>query len=394
MKLLILFVILILAVSWEKNGTSFTIDTLMHRVVNPDMYDLVNQTNGDVDTSYRFMVIGDFGNILNLYNLRKVGTMMNDMVTNKEEIAEQRGTKNVQTSYSHIMTVGDNFYMNGIRYIWFRLIPWLVMSSFKKSALKDVPFYPTLGNHDWYGGMYNEIAYSKYDDQWNMTEDYYVLKHQLKDGSGKYFANLMLNTCKLFCPVKGESTDEEWGRYGIEPGGYEVKKHYDWIENQLQILTSDPSIAWIAVSLHHPVFTNVVLKNHLLPILRKYKVDMIFNGHEHWAEYSNMEFDYQLRYPQNSYGNVLINCTYEEELLLKPGREQTFKKGDHIHKFLTGNGGTFLRNYWPHKDQDGDVYIRNIQNYGVLDIDVTENKFTATYVELPYREIYKVNIIR
>ena len=243
--------------------------------------------------------------------------------------------------------------------------------------------------------MQNEIEYSKYDDQWIFEEDYYVLKHQLKDGSGKYFVNLMLNTCKLYCPVEGnKGVTEECARYGVESGGAEVKKHYEWIENQLKALSSDPSVAWIAVSLHHPVFTNVQLKNYLLPILRRYKVDMIFNGHEHWAEYSNMATDYQIRYPDSSYGQVLVDCKKEEELLLKPDREQTFRKGEHIHKFLIGNGGAFFKKICPHRDQDGDVYIRNIQNYGILDVDVTENKFTATYIEIPYKQIYKVNIVK
>lgn len=48
--------------------------------------------------------------------------------------------------------------------------------------------------------MNNEIEYTKYDPQWNFTEDYYVIKRQMPDGQGKYFVNLMLNTCKLYCP--------------------------------------------------------------------------------------------------------------------------------------------------------------------------------------------------
>lgn len=48
--------------------------------------------------------------------------------------------------------------------------------------------------------MYNELEFTKYDQQWNFTEDYYVIKRQLPDSRGEYFVNLMLNTCKLYCP--------------------------------------------------------------------------------------------------------------------------------------------------------------------------------------------------
>ena len=86
------------------------------------------------DPMHRFLVIGDFGNILNYYNLDRVAGIMNDLANHEK--------------YDHILTVGDNFYLNGIRYIWFRAIPWIVMTVFKKNALKDIPFYPALGNHD------------------------------------------------------------------------------------------------------------------------------------------------------------------------------------------------------------------------------------------------------
>ena len=87
--------------------------------------------------------------------------------------------------------------MKGITHIWFRLIPWLIMNTFYKEGVKDLTFLPVLGNHDWYGGYENEILYSRYNKQWIFTTDYYLIKHPLKDGSKKYFVNLMINSCKF-----------------------------------------------------------------------------------------------------------------------------------------------------------------------------------------------------
>lgn len=67
-------------------------------------------------------------------------------------------------------------------------------------------------------------------------------------------------------------------------------------------------MAWIAVTLHHPVFTKIGLKNYLLPLLRKYNVDFIFVGHEHQIEYTNMDKEYEIRFPTSSFGDIIDDC--------------------------------------------------------------------------------------
>ena len=127
--------------------------------------------------------------------------------------------------------------------------------------------------------------------------------------------------------------------------------------------------------MHHPVFTTPVLKESLLNLLREYKVDVIFAGHEHWAEYSNMNKDYNLKMPNSKYGEVLIEWDNKNEVLIHKNRNQNFAKGDYLHMFVIGNGGANLRAFCPHKDQDGEVYFRNKENHGFLDIEVILCKF-------------------
>lgn len=57
--------------------------------------------------------------------------------------------------------------------------------------------------------MYNEIEFTKFDPQWNFHEDYYVLKDSLPDDPDKYFVNLMLNTCKLYCPDASQQSEAQ-----------------------------------------------------------------------------------------------------------------------------------------------------------------------------------------
>lgn len=81
-------------------------------------------------------------------------------------------------------------------------------------------------------------------------------------------------------------------------GSLKIKEHYDWLEEQLKKYSEDNSTAWLAVTMHHPPFTYSSLKQKFLPLIQKYKVDFIFVGHEHWSEYSNMDYDYQPKFPE------------------------------------------------------------------------------------------------
>lgn len=251
-----------------------------------DFFRSEDRTTVQADDVIRFFVIGDFGTLAKYPGLRNSAVTM-------EKLA-------ASNNYSHIITVGDNFYINGIPNINLRLHPWLVTSVFRREIIGQLKIYPTLGNHDCYVNYKNEIEYSNYNEQWTMESDYYELVTPLRDDPSKNFVNLMLNSCKLMCP------DHDWASLGrctsmqTELGSDEVVEHYRWLEEKLQFYSNSNSTAWLAVTLHHPVFTESGLKVEFLPLVRKYNVDFIFVGHQHWAEYANMDPDYEVRFPPES----------------------------------------------------------------------------------------------
>ena len=376
MKLISIFVVFIISVfsAWTKE---FTFEDIVHNIINQDRY--IDVSLPAEDNIFRFMVFGDFGNVPTYFKIGRTADTMNELAKKSHQ--------------EHIITVGDNFYPHGLKYTWFRLIPWIWMSQFKKNALKDIKIYPTLGNHDWYSNMYNEIEFSKYDSQWTFEKDYYVLKNELKDGSGKFFVNIVLNSCKTLCPVEGEFPDEdgECSNFTIKAGGPEVQAHYAWIIEQLEKYSNNPEVAWLTVSLHHPPFQNRGEKNHLLPLLRKYKIDAIFAGHEHWIEFSNMDPDYHIRYPTQDYGPIVWNCSVSE-IIKVDSRTINYAKGQKLHQFTVGNGGTNLQPSCPLSDQDGDVIFRNTEDYGSLQIEATAEKMTAIVYNYGLLEKFRVNI--
>lgn len=70
----------------------------------------------------------------------------------------------------------------------------------------------------------------------------------------------------------------------------------------------------------------------------------------------------------------------------------TFKKGEKLHQFLVGGGGASLDPVCPYEDQDGDVFFRTIEGYGMMTAEVTSQKFTATYYIEGTKERFNVVI--
>ena len=219
----------------------------------PNRHNELSPKDSD-DKIMRFFVIGDFGAYMKYRELSAVTEAMNNLA--------------LQYDFNHTVTVGDNLYWFGIENINNRWKAWMIMSAFKKSALRNIMIYPTLGNHDCYVDYFNEVLYSKYDYQWRLENDYYVKITPLKDNPEKQFVNIMLNSCKTICPKENryEYDNTECKKFSLEPGGKEVDAHYNWIEYQMEKYSQDPKTAWMAVTMHHQPFLHAGMKQVLIPL--------------------------------------------------------------------------------------------------------------------------------
>ena len=331
------------------------------------------------DNILRFFVIGDFGFYYHYRQVSSVTDSMNDLAT--------------KNHYDHIITVGDNIYEKGIEDINNRWKAWLVMSVFKKSALKNILIYPTLGNHDCYVDMYNEVKYSKYDYQWRLESDYYVKVTSLKDDPNKQFVNLMLNSWKILCPgARYQYDNSECAKFGIELGGPEVRAHYDWIEEQLKIYSQDPKTAWIAVTMHHQPYLHPGMKLHLMPLLKQYHVEILIVGHEHRSEYANQVYDHEWKYLESEYGPIVKNCT-DREVFVTEIRETHQVFGERFHQFTVGNAGDKTDDpTCPLLDMDIDLVYRSTASLQTLSVEVTTDLFKGTFVNADGSVGYKVYI--
>lgn len=138
---------------------------------------------------------------------------------------------------------------------------------------RNIPFYPTLGNHDW-----RSEPDENFEEEWKLpnNEHYYSFTY-----ANAFFIAL-------------DSRDGDL---------YEVDKQRKWLEETL--INAQGSYDWIFVYLHHNGRTCTYKPNYeavinLYPLFAEYNVDLVLNGHAH---------TYERPHPYNANGNVLEQYT-------------------------------------------------------------------------------------
>ena len=175
-----------------------------------------------------------------------------------------------------VLTTGDNFYDDGVRDL--ADAHWI--KSFEDVYTHDalqVPWWPTLGNHDHRGRVDAQIAYSRRDRRWNLPQAYHSRLSVTPDGTR--VQTLFLDTAPFvgLCRSGGAERIP-----GIER--YDTDRQLAWVERRLAETQAD----WRIVVGHHPIHSGspyhggaVELQERLLPLLRAGGVHLYLAGHEH-----------------------------------------------------------------------------------------------------------------
>lgn len=174
-----------------------------------------------------------------------------------------------------IVTVGDNFYDNGVT---------SVDDTHWKESFEDVyngnnlirkPWYASLGNHDYRGSTRAQIDYHKKNPRWTLEAPYYTKVETLGDGGRVRF--IFIDTT----PFGKE--------YYFDPSNKDLAlqdtvRQKKWLDS----LTALNDVDWKVVVGHHHMYTGGVrnaepsaIRAGIEPIFVKNKVDVYFCGHEH-----------------------------------------------------------------------------------------------------------------
>ncbi len=270
--------------------------------------------------SIHFVALGDFGS-------GKPGQI---------EVAEGIARRHRAQPFQFGITMGDNFYRCGVRSVddpkwesrWEKLYTPL-----------GIPFYATLGNHDYglppiacpAGGAsaQAEVDRTSRSTSWRMPARYYTFTA----GPARFIA----------IDTQGWSTEQ-----------------LDWIRRTLAETRDEPGIRWRIVYGHHPIYTSGVhlnqrrigrLRRELLPVLKDAGVDLYICGHDHDMERLN---------------------------------------ADGIDLLIAGSGGADLRA--PHKPQPESVFTA--KKYGFLDLFVTADRISAQFLDPQLRSLERNILVR
>ena len=165
-----------------------------------------------------------------------------------------------------ILTVGDNIYPGGVQSADDPQWETKFEEVYDDPSLQ-VPFYPTLGNHDHGGDVSAQIDYSARNENWRMPGRYYTFTRTLADGTAVQF--FALDTT----PIDQRHPD--------------AAAQLTWLDEQL----GQSNARWKIVFGHHPLYghklhrgPNRVMIARLDPLFTRHNVDLYLAGHDHTLE--------------------------------------------------------------------------------------------------------------
>lgn len=168
-----------------------------------------------------------------------------------------------------VLTVGDNIYPVGVTSVTDLQWKTKFEDVYAVTSLQ-VPWYPSLGNHDYYGNEQSVIEYSQINKKWILPSSYHTFTRTLNDGTNIQFFALDTDPILRMKP--------------------EASEQLKWLDEQLQ----KSSAQWKIVFGHHPLYSNGAYPRFwpekdtmikaLEPIFVKHKIDLYFAGHDHSLE--------------------------------------------------------------------------------------------------------------
>jgi acid phosphatase len=216
-----------------------------------------------------FVLIGDWGR------------MGHD---NQVDVATQMGATAAAIGSRFTVSVGDNFYENGVDSVddpyW--------QHSFEKiytHPALQTPWKVILGNHDYRGNVQAQIDYSATSPRWRLPARYYKSTETLPDGGTVDL--FFVDTSPFIKKYLGSKTDIS---------GQDTNAQLAWLDSALTSSTA----TWKLVIGHHPVYTALSdgdgydhdqpdLIARLNPILLKHNIKLYVCGHDHCLQAVQMD---------------------------------------------------------------------------------------------------------
>lgn len=200
----------------------------------------------------------------------------------QKETADEMGKYAEMNKVDFILTLGDNFYPTGVKNTVDNHWKTSFEDVYTASSLQ-VPWYITLGNHDYGGSVQAQIDYSALSNRWKLPSRYYSFESKIDDSAKALIVIIDSNPfIKSYYEINPE--DSELNKGSIEDlKKQDVKIQLNWLDSVL----SASDAKWKIVAGHHTVYSGgshgntPELIDDLKPLLEKYNVNLYLAGHDH-----------------------------------------------------------------------------------------------------------------
>ncbi|XP_054707866.1 tartrate-resistant acid phosphatase type 5-like [Uloborus diversus] len=220
-------------------------------------------------SSLKFLVIGDWGG-LPIFPYRTLVEL---------NVGREMAEAATKLGIDFVLTLGDNFYFDGVKDVDDPRFKETYESAFNYESLQ-IPWFIIAGNHDHYGNVSAQIAYSARSDRWIFPDLYYRKKFQVPS-SNATVEIIMLDTVML-CGNTDPLNPYEPPAFR-KYTKYQEEKQWQWLEESLKLSKAE----YLIVCGHFPVYSVALhgstdcLVKRLKPLLEKYHVSAYFSGHDH-----------------------------------------------------------------------------------------------------------------
>ncbi|MBB1138512.1 metallophosphoesterase [Myroides sp. WP-1] len=248
------------------------------------------------DDSFNFVVLGDFGRVGDYY---------------QKDVARAMGNAMVVLDGEFVVSVGDNFYPNGVAstqdYHW--------ISSFEQVYTNPALYadwYVALGNHDYLGNVQAQIDYTQVSRRWNMPDRYYSKTFKLENG--KKLLLVVMDTNPFI------DSYQKSAKYS-DLREQDTAKQMQWLEETLSQTAED--VQWKIVVGHHPMYSGGKRKTNkdtqgfeqkFADLFDRHRVDAYICGHEHDLQIIKPKQRYTTQFLSGAASEVRPSGTMEHTL--------------------------------------------------------------------------------
>jgi len=183
-----------------------------------------------------------------------------------------------------VVALGDNFYHSGVEKGDSYRFKRTFEDVYSAASLTKIPWYVIGGNHDHYGNITAQIAYSQEhpDGRWVFPSLYH--SHSFTAPDNSFTIDLILIDTVDLCGNNAVQDEHAEGYFDPLPlmDKSDAKKQWNWIEDQMKASTAD----YLLVGGHFPVYSacshgpTETLIRHLKPLLQQYNAHYL-SGHDH-----------------------------------------------------------------------------------------------------------------